>query len=133
MFEIYTRVKKCCKKLRKVSCFWDNCIWIGIVKLSLLTTQYFPWAGNVLTSSTKILRVNKRPFATQLTWQWSKKMKKVLWRRFQKFLGTFTILLFEGSSGTRLLRHLYDYVFGDGNIGNTKSMRVIFFFNIFII
>ena len=54
-------------------------------------------------------------------------MIKVLWCRFQQCLGTFTILLVEESAETGLLRHLDDYSFGVPNIGNTKSMRVIFF------
>ena len=58
-------------------------------------------------------------------------MIKVLWRRFQKWLRTFTMLLFEGSSETGLFRHLYDNVFGVRNFGNTKSIRVIFCFKIF--
>ena len=40
--------------------FWDNCIWIGIVKLSLFRTGYFSSAANVLTSSPTIWHVNKR-------------------------------------------------------------------------
>ena len=54
-------------------------------------------------------------------------MIKVLWFRFQQCLGTFTMLLVEGSSQTGLSRHLYDYVFGVRNLGNTKSMRLNFF------
>ena len=46
----------------KISGFLDNCIWIGIVNLSLLSTGYFSSAPNVLTSSRKILHVNKRDF-----------------------------------------------------------------------
>ena len=55
------------KNLDKVFCFWDNCIWIGIVKLSLLRTGYFSSAPNVLTNSNKILQVNKRDLF-QLNW-----------------------------------------------------------------
>ena len=40
--------------------FWDSCIWIGIVKLSLLRTAYFSSAVNMLTSCPKIGHVNKR-------------------------------------------------------------------------
>ena len=29
------------KNSEKMFCFWDNCIWISIVKLSLLRTGYF--------------------------------------------------------------------------------------------
>ena len=54
--------KNAAKNWEKVFCFWDNCIWIGIVKLSLLRTGYFSSAANVLTSSPKILHVNKRDF-----------------------------------------------------------------------
>ena len=50
------------KNSQKVFCFWDNCIWIGIVILSLLRTGYFSLAANVLTSSPKISHVNKRDF-----------------------------------------------------------------------
>ena len=47
--------------------FWDNCIWIVIVKLSLLRRGYFSLAANVLTSSPKIWHVNNRDFL-QLKW-----------------------------------------------------------------
>ena len=33
--------KKAVKKSKKVFCFWDNFIWIDIVKLSLLRAGYF--------------------------------------------------------------------------------------------
>ena len=41
-------------------CFSDDCISVGIVRLSLLRTGYF--AANVLTISPKIWYVNKRDF-----------------------------------------------------------------------
>ena len=66
------------KNWEKVFCFWYHCIWIGIVKLSLLRTGYFLSAANVLTKSSKIFYVNKRNFF-QLNWlgrdQW-------IWERF---------------------------------------------------
>ena len=64
MFENSTRFQKCSKKLRKkFFCLWDNCIWIGIVNLSLLRRGYFSLAGNVLTSRRKIWNVNSRDFS----------------------------------------------------------------------
>ena len=60
-------LKNASKNWEKVFSFWDNCIWIDIVKLSLLRTGYFSLAANVLTSSTKIWHVNKRDFF-QLNW-----------------------------------------------------------------
>ena len=68
-----------------------------------------------------------RIFPTQLTRQSSMNMIKVLWRRFQKCLESFLMLLFEGSSELGVFRHLNDYLFGFPHFGNTKSMRVIFF------
>ena len=47
---------------KKFFCFPDNCICIGIVKLSLLGTAYLGSAANVLTSSTKIWHFSKRDF-----------------------------------------------------------------------
>ena len=62
MFKIETTFQKCNKKFRKGFFLWDDCIWTGIFKLSLSITRYFPSAANVLTSSPKILHVNKRDF-----------------------------------------------------------------------
>ena len=55
-------LKNAAKNPEKVFFFSDNCIWIGIVKLSLWRTRYFSSEANVLTSSPKILHVNKRDF-----------------------------------------------------------------------
>ena len=44
-------------------------------------------------------------------------------------LCTFTMFLLRGTSEIGLFRHLCDYIFGVGNFGNTKSMRVILFFS----
>ena len=55
------------KNSEKVFSFWDNYIWNGIVKLSLLRTWYFSSVANVLTSSTKIGHVRNRD-CSQLSW-----------------------------------------------------------------
>ena len=59
--------KNAAKNSQKVFSFSDNCIWIRIVKLSLLTTGYFSQAANVLRSCPKIWHVNKRDFV-HLNW-----------------------------------------------------------------
>ena len=51
----------------KLFCFWDSCIWTGIVKLSLLRRGYFSSPANVLANTPKILQVDKREFF-QLNW-----------------------------------------------------------------
>ena len=50
------------KNCEKNTCFLDNCICIGSIKLSLLRTEDFPSARNVLTNSLKILHITKREF-----------------------------------------------------------------------
>ena len=39
--------------------FWDNCIWICAIKLSLWSGEYLSLALNVLTNSHKILLITK--------------------------------------------------------------------------
>ena len=127
--------KNAAKNWQKAFSFSDNWIRIGVVKLSLWRTRYFPSAANVLTSSPKILHVNfacqERLFPTKILWQWSINMIKVLWCRFQQCLGTFTMLLVEGSSKAEIFRDSSSYVFGVRNFGTTNTVRVIFFFKIF--
>ena len=51
--------------------------------------------------------------------------------RFQRYYGTFTMLLVDGSSETGPFRHLSNRVFGVRNFNDTKSMKVIFFLLMF--
>ena len=120
--------ERAAKNWEKVFCFWDNCIWIGIVKLSLLRTGCFSSEANVLRSSPKIWHVNKRDFF-KFNWplQYSMNMIKMLWCRFQQCLWTSAMLLLQGSSETGLFSYLSNHNFGHRNFGNTKAMRVIFF------
>ena len=84
--------------MRKISCFWYSCIWIRIANLSLLRTIYFSTApNNVLTSSCKILHVNKRDFC-QLNWLGSDQW---IWQRccdadFSSAFAGFQCCLFKG-------------------------------------
>ena len=117
------------QKIEK-NCFWDDWFSIGIVKLSLLRTIYFSSSANKKHSQGLECRKQKL-FPTQLTWQWSMNLIKILSCRFQQCLGTFIMSLVEGSSEIGLFRYLSDYVFGVRNIGNTESMTVTFFFKIF--
>ena len=69
--------KNSAKNSEKSFFFWENCISIGIVKLSLLWTGYFSSAANVLTGCPKIFHVNQRNFF-QLNWLGSDHWK---WQR----------------------------------------------------
>ena len=50
------------KNPEKGFCFWDNCVRICCVKLSLLRREYLSSAVNVLTNSYKALRLTKTDF-----------------------------------------------------------------------
>ena len=65
------------KYWQKVLCLWDNCIWIGIVKLSLLRRGYFSSTTNVLTSSPKTWHVKNRDFF-RLHWPGN---DRLIWER----------------------------------------------------
>ena len=47
---------------KKYFSFWDNCVCIGINKLSVIRTGHFSSRAYVLTTTPKILHVNKRDF-----------------------------------------------------------------------
>ena len=50
------------KNSEKAFCFWDDCIWIGIVKLSLLRKGYLSLAANMLANGCKIWHITNRDF-----------------------------------------------------------------------
>ena len=62
MFKIWSRFGKCKKNWEKFFCFWDTCIWIRSVKLSLLSTSCLSSEVNVLRNSLRILYITKRVF-----------------------------------------------------------------------
>ena len=62
MFKISSRFQNCQKKFKKNFFFWDNCIWIGCLKLSLLRRENLSWAVNMLTNIDKTLHITKRDF-----------------------------------------------------------------------
>ena len=109
-------------------CFWNNCVWIGCVKLSLLRRAYLSSTLSVLTNSLKILHMTKRDFfRTQFRSQWSINFLKVLSFSIQHCLGLFTMFLPEGFFETGLFRQLSNHVFRSPWFGKCISYRVIFF------
>ena len=55
-------IENATKNWEKAFCFWDNCVQIGCVKLSLLRREYLSSAVNVLTNSYKALHLTKTDF-----------------------------------------------------------------------
>ena len=54
------------KNWGKVFCFRDNCVWIGIIKLSLLRRGYLSFVRNVLTSCPKISMSIRETFSNSI-------------------------------------------------------------------
>ena len=50
------------KKQKKVFSFWDNCMWMGCIKLSLLGREHLSTALVVLTNSLKLSHITKSDF-----------------------------------------------------------------------
>ena len=53
----------------KMFCFWDKCIWIVCIELSLLIREYFSSAKNVLTKILHTFHVSKGKFFNSLTFE----------------------------------------------------------------
>ena len=126
-FKISDRFRKCNKNREQAFCSWDNCIWIGIVELSLLITGYFSSAGNVLTSSPRFWMSIRGTFFNSVSFAMTNEYDKGAAKHIATVLGHVYHIAFEASSETRLFRHLSGYLFRVWNFGNTKSMRVTFF------
>ena len=60
--KIWPKFRKCKIKLGKVLSFWDNCIWMGCIKFSLLGREHLPRALIVLTNSLNLWHMYKRDF-----------------------------------------------------------------------
>ena len=119
------------KNWQKAFCFSDNWIRIGVVKFSLWRTRSFSSAANVLTSSPKILHVNKRHFF-QLNWlggdHW-------IWKRWYHadMNGAWARLPCSLSNGLlkREFLDIYFHTFSESGTSKIQGMRVNLFFKTF--
>ena len=50
-------------------CFWEKCIWIVYLHLSLLIREYFSLAVNELRKSLKNFHVSKSDFSNSITFR----------------------------------------------------------------
>ena len=87
-------------------CFWDKCIWIVRIELSLLIREYLSSTVNVLQKVFIIFMSLRVTFPTQLPSQWSMNMVKTLALRLNQCFGPFTMSPVEGSSQRGPFRHL---------------------------
>ena len=61
------QIQKTQKKIRKIFGFWDKCIWIDGIQLSLLIREYLSPAVNVLRKGLKNVHVSKSDFCNSIT------------------------------------------------------------------
>ena len=100
------------KNLENYFYFWDNCILIGCVKLSLLKREYLSPAVNVLRNNFKIFHITKRDFfKLNQPGQWSMSMVKVPSFRVEQCFGPFTMLLVEGYCEAMIFTHLSNHAY----------------------
>ena len=59
--------KKAEKNAQKMFCFWDKCIWIVYIHLSLLIRENLSLAVNVLRKGLKNFHVSKSDFCNSIT------------------------------------------------------------------
>ena len=100
------------KNPEKIFCFWDKCIWIICIQLSVLIREYLSSAVNVLKKRLKNFTSLRVTFATPLPSQWSLKMRKALWLILNQCFGPLTMLPVKGFSQTGPFRHLSKHFFG---------------------
>ena len=55
------------KNSEKIFSFWDKCIWIVFIQLSLLIREYLSSAVNVLKKRLKSFHVSKSDFCNSIT------------------------------------------------------------------
>ena len=132
ILKIYIDFKNAEKNSQKGSSFWNNCIWIGSIKVSLLIREYLSSAVNVLANSLKILHITKGELfqfnylqGNQWIW-WS----SCCWYR-NSVLTHLPCCPWKGSLKQGLLGIYLTTYIGDSNSENISTMRVIFFWKMF--
>ena len=96
---------------QKFYCFWDNFVWIGNAKFSLLLREYLYLPINVLWSSSKFSDlIENKLFLTQFGSEWRISRIRVLFCRFQEFLGLVNTFIAKGFSERSPLMHLNKHI-----------------------
>ena len=69
MSEFNADLENAQKNSEKIFCFWDKCIWIVCIQLSLLILEYLSSAVNVLRKRLKSFHVSKSYFCNSITFK----------------------------------------------------------------
>ena len=111
--------------------FWDNCFWIGCLKMSLLGRKHLSSAVNMLTNILKTLHITKRDFSKLIAFTVINKCNKggpvQIWTVFGP--------TYHVACQRPLKRHFLDINLTTflevRKFGNTSAMRIIFFWKMF--
>ena len=106
-----TDLKRAEKNWEKIFCFWEKCLWIVCIELSLLIREYLSSAVNVLTKSLKTFHVTKSDFCNSITFTMINQYDKALSLRLNHCFGPSTMSSVEGSSQTGAFGRLYKHLF----------------------
>ena len=124
-------LKNAARNEKKIFCFWDKCVWIVYIELSLLIREYLSSAVKVLTKSLKTFHVTKSDFSNSITFTVINQYSK---GALIKIESVFRPVYHVGCRGVLSNRDLLDIYlstsFNVGNFRNKEAMRVIFFWKV---
>ena len=114
-------------------CLWDNFIWIGRIKFSLLRREYLSSAVNMLRKRLKILHITKSDFKSdsilfRVIRQYGKGFAVHISTVFERVL---SCCLSKGAVKRHFLDIFLTMFLGFQNFVNTLAMRVVVFLKMF--
>ena len=116
------------KNSDKFFCFWDKCIWIVSIHLSLLIREYLSSAVNVLRKGLKNIHVSKKDFINSITFTVITQVDQGTFIKIEsEFLPVYHVGCREVLSSGRFSEIYLSTSFVVGNFGITWAMRLICF------
>ena len=104
-------ISKMQKQIRKMLSFWDNCIWIGCLKLCLLKRKYLPSAVSVLRNIVNTRVSLREIFSNFTTFTLINKYSRGGVVQISTLFGRIYIWFSEVCSERGLFTDLIDHVF----------------------
>ena len=116
------------KNWEKMFFFWDKSIWIVCIHLSLLLREYLSLSVNVLRKGLKNFHKSRSDFCNSITFTViTQDHKSALIKIDSVFQLVYHVVCRDILSSGEFLDIYLSKCFVVGNFGNTKPMRVIFF------
>ena len=99
------------KNSKNMFCFWDKCIWIVYINLSLLIREYLSLGVNVLRKGLRNFHVSKSDFCNSITFRVITQDDKSALIKIESVFRSLYHVPYETSSETGVFRHLSKHVF----------------------